>query len=231
MVTLRYSALALAAAATACVATVPPESTGPGPSGTANTSFVIPVQEVPTRPPLPYQPIEVLEASDWIQTDGRYIYYRYASYLPDACHPRARRQSFATGNFNGWGISPVVCLPGGEWLAFDALATLRTHGARLNTTYCINFRDGVGAWGAHGRPPLAPGIENFVVPTPRRTVGREFRDWGQDGINPGFRIVRADGALKVTFASYHDRSERITIAWLGPQGVTLEPQPPGDPAC
>jgi hypothetical protein len=231
MLIVRRSVLAFAMMGGACVSTSTVENSAP-PAANANTSVIVPGAAAPSRPPRPYNPNEVLEANDWIQTDGRFIYYRYASYLPDACRPNARRQTFATGNFNGWTISPVICLPGGEWLAFDALATLRAGSTRLNTTYCINFRDGAGAWGAHGRPPLAPGIENFVVPTPRRMVGGELRDWGQEGINPGFRIVRGDGgAFTVTFASYHDRSERITITWLGPQGVTLEPQAPGDPRC
>lgn len=186
-----------------------------------------PGQEI--RLPFPYNADGVFEANDWFQTDGRYLFYRYSEYLPDACNPSARRDTYATGNFNYWGASPVVCLRNG-WLAFDALALLR-RGAQYNTTYCINFRDGAGAWGAHGRPPIAPGVENFVVPTPRRQVGSETRDWGQDGINPGFRIVRTNDGSRVMLASYRHRSERIQIMWVGPSGVVLEPQAPGDPAC
>jgi hypothetical protein len=181
------------------------------------------------KPPFPYNPDGVFDGNDWFQTDGRYLFYRYSEYLPDACNPSARRDTYATGNFNRWGASPVACLRNG-WLAFDVLALLR-RGAQYNTTYCINFRDGAGAWGAHGRPPLAPGIENFVVPTPRRQVGGETRDWGEDGINPGFRIVRTGEGSQVMLASYRHRSERIQITWVGPSGVILEPQAPGDPAC
>jgi hypothetical protein len=225
-------ALVSVCALSACVSgTSDPEAT-PSPSGNPqNTSLVLAPTQAPVQPPHSFNANEIVEANDWIQTDGRFIYYRYASYLPDACKTGARRQTFATGNFNGWRISPVTCLPGGQWLAFDALATLRTSGTQLNTTYCINFRDGAGAWGAHGRPPLAPDLEKFFVPTPKRAVGGETRDWGQDGINPGFRISRTSTGVEVALASYRHRTERITITWLGPSGVTLEPQAPGDPAC
>jgi hypothetical protein len=188
-------------------------------------------QESPNlRPPHPYSADGVFDANDWIQTDGRRIFYRYSRYLPDACQPSAERATYATGNFNGWGAFPVTCLPGGEWLAFDVLSTLR-EGTQYNTTYCFNFRDGAGAWGAHGRPPIAPGLENFVVPTPRRQVGSGVRNWGQDGVNPGFRIVRANAGPQVQLASYRHRSERIEIPWLGTAGVVLESQSPGDPPC
>jgi hypothetical protein len=114
--------------------------------------------------PAPASPIRAL--SDWVRTDGRWIYYRYERYLPAAC----RHGTVAVGNFgpNGWtrGV-PVACL-NAAWLAVDGQRLIERFSLAPETTYCLQFlyiEDGTSFWGQHGAEG-APGLDSIRVVAP-----------------------------------------------------------------
>jgi hypothetical protein len=114
--------------------------------------------------PAPGSPIRTL--SDWVRTDGQWIYYRYEDYMPGAC----QHETHAVGNFapNGWtdGI-PVVCL-NAAWLAVDGQRLIRKFSLAPETTYCLQFLyidHKTSHWGQHGRES-APGLDSIRVVAP-----------------------------------------------------------------
>ncbi|WP_420130464.1 AfsR/SARP family transcriptional regulator [Longimicrobium sp.] len=114
--------------------------------------------------PAPGSPIRTL--SDWLRTDGQWIYYRYERYMPAACQHETR----AVGNFgrNGWtrGI-PVACL-NAAWLAVDGERLIRRFSLAPETTYCLQFlytENQTAFWSQHG-PENAPGLESIRVVAP-----------------------------------------------------------------
>jgi hypothetical protein len=126
--------------------------------------------------PAPGSPTRTL--SDWVRTDGQWIYYRYEDYMPGAC----QHETHAVGNFapNGWthGI-PVVCL-NAAWLAVDGQRLIRKFSLAPETTYCLQFLyidHKTSYWGQHGRES-APGLDSIRVVAP----GGEY--------NIGFAIFR-----------------------------------------
>jgi hypothetical protein len=139
----------------------------------------LPVRMPPIRAgqlPAPGSPIRTL--SDWVRTDGQWIYYRYERYMPAAC----QHETQAVGNFgrNGWtkGI-PVVCL-NGTWLAVDGERLIRKFSLAPETTYCLQFlyiEDQTSFYSQHG-PENAPGLDSIRVVAP----GGEY--------NIGFAVLR-----------------------------------------
>ena len=124
--------------------------------------------------PAPGSPVNTI--SDWLRTDGSWIYYRYEHYLPAAC----RHPTQAIGNFSGWtdGI-PVVCL-NAAWLAVDGQRLIEHFSLAPETTYCLQFlyiEGRTSFWGLHGAEG-APGLDSIRVVAP----GGSY--------NIGFAIVR-----------------------------------------
>ncbi|HEX8670431.1 MAG TPA: hypothetical protein VF710_01005, partial [Longimicrobium sp.] len=114
--------------------------------------------------PAPGSPVRGL--SDWMRTDGRWIYYRYEQYMPGACH----HKTMAVGNFDldGWdqGVR-VVCL-NSAWLAVDGQLLVERFSLAPETTYCLQFLyvdHGTSYWGQHGAQ-RAPGLDSIRVVAP-----------------------------------------------------------------
>jgi hypothetical protein len=148
----------------------------PGHVGTTNAPHVSPTDEFP-RPgthlpgvrrtgPVPAafndNPVSI---SDWVQTDGRYIYYRYDLYLGDECCDRVR----AVGNWPGrgweWNRGLRVERLDSNWFRVDMFPLLRSpFDARTGVTYCVNFWDGRRRWGMHGSEE-APGLHERDTPS------------------------------------------------------------------
>jgi hypothetical protein len=118
--------------------------------------------------PAPGSPVR--ELSDWLITDGRWIYYRYERYMPGACARPPRRGTRAVGNFGrgGWTLGPrVVCL-NAAWLAVDGERLVQRFRLAPETTYCLQFlykEDGDNFWGQHGSED-APGLDSIRVVAP-----------------------------------------------------------------
>lgn len=117
--------------------------------------------------------------SDWLRTDGSWIYYRYERYMPAAC----RHPTVAVGNFGkvGWTRgTPVACL-NSAWLAVDAQRLVDRFLLAPETTYCLQFlyiENGRSLWGKHGADG-APGLDAVRVVAP----AGEY--------NIGFAVVRS----------------------------------------
>ena len=114
--------------------------------------------------PAPGSPLRRL--SDWLRTDGRWIYYRYERYMPGACS----HSTVAAGNFGktSWqsGV-PVACL-NAAWLAVDGNRLIERYSLAPETTYCLQFLyidNGTSIWGQHGAEG-APGLDSIRVVAP-----------------------------------------------------------------
>ena len=122
--------------------------------------------------PAPGSPIAAL--SDWVRTDGRWIYYRYETYMPGAC----ARPTQAAGNWGreGWTSGlPARCI-GGAWLAVDLQPLIRRSDVAPQTTYCLNFlyiEDETSFWGQHGAE-AAPGLDSIRVVAPNGSYNIGF---------------------------------------------------------
>lgn len=134
--------------------------------------------------PAPGAPIAAL--SDWIRTDGRWIYYRYEAYMPGAC----ARRTEAAGNWRreGWTSGlPARCIDG-AWLAVDLQPLIRRSDVAPRTTYCLNFlyvENETSFWGQHGAE-AAPGLDSIRVVAPNGSY------------NIGFAAIRdARGAHRI----------------------------------
>jgi hypothetical protein len=147
------------------------------------------------QPPLAAPGTRVARLEDWLRTDGRWIFYRYGTYMPGACDQRTR----AVGNWgaDGWSAGTrVVCIDQ-AWLALDVERLGRRFRLSPETTYCVNFVYVIGNtshWGQHGSL-AAPGLDSIRVVAPNGSY------------NIGFAIVREDGRRRV----------RLTNAYPGPR--------------
>ena len=122
--------------------------------------------------PAPGSPIAAL--SDWIRTDGRWIYYRYETYMPGAC----ARRTEAAGNWGreGWTSGLRASCIDGAWLAVDLQPLIRTSDVAPQTTYCLNFlyiEDETSFWGQHGAE-AAPGLDSIRVVAPNGSYNIGF---------------------------------------------------------
>jgi DNA-binding SARP family transcriptional activator len=138
--------------------------------------------------PAPGSPIAAL--SDWVRTDGRWIYYRYETYMPGAC----ARRTEAAGNWGreGWTSGLAARCIDGAWLAVDLQPLIRRSDVAPQTTYCLNFlyiEDETSFWGQHGAE-AAPGLDSIRVVAPNGSY------------NIGFAAVRdARGAHRIVLTN------------------------------
>ena len=150
----------------------------------------------PNSPPesiriaLPKPGSRIQSLGDWIRTDGRWIYYRYESFMPGACNGGIE----AVGNWSedSWDVGlPIVCLDE-AWLAWDVHQFREREALDAETTFCVNFarpQNGTRVWGQHGAQ-RAPGIEQIAVLSPHGDR------------NIGFAVARdAQGAPKVVLTN------------------------------
>lgn len=147
------------------------------------------------QPPLAAPGAPVARLEDWLRTDGRWIFYRYGTYLPGACDHHTR----AVGNWgpHGWSVGdPVHCIDR-AWLAVNVERLGRRFRISPQTTYCLNFVYVIGNtshWGQHGARG-APGLDAIRVAAP------------SGAYNIGFAVVREEGRRRV----------RLTSAYPGPR--------------
>lgn len=137
-----------------------------------------------TEAELPPASSPITKLSDWLRTDGRWLYYRYAQFLPGACE----HETQAVGNFapEGWSTGLLVHCLGEVWLAVDGLRLAERFGLGPETTYCMNFlyvEDNRSYWGQHGAE-AAPGLDSIRVVAPNGTY------------NIGFAVLRDDQGKK-----------------------------------
>jgi DNA-binding SARP family transcriptional activator len=146
------------------------------------------------RPPLAAPEAPVTRMEDWLRTDGRWIFYRYGTYLPGACGQPTR----AVGNWGRDGRregDAVLCIDR-AWMAVDVERLGRRFELSPGTTYCLSFVYAAGDTlrrGEHGAR-AAPGLDSIRVPA-------------ANGVHAiGFAMVREPGGRRV----------RLTNAYPGP---------------
>lgn len=140
---------------------------------------------------LPARGAPVAALSDWIRTDGRWIYYRHERYMPGACTHLTK----AAGNWgeDGWTSGPPAsCI--GAWLVVDMQPLMDRWELAPQTTYCLNFlyiEDETSYWGQHGAE-AAPGLDSIRVVAPNGSY------------NIGFAAIRdARGAHRIILTNQY----------------------------